>query len=61
MTDPLAPDALTPPPPQPEDISARSFRLLAAHQIAPRKPPRRCFLPDLARIAPQPQPETTSP
>ena len=57
MTDPLARDALPAPPPQPEDISARSFRLLAAGQIAPRKPARRCFLPDLARIAPPPQPE----
>ena len=61
MTDPLARDALPPPRPGPDEVSARSFRLLAAGQIAPRKPPRRCFLPDLARIAPPPQPETTSP
>lgn len=50
MTDPLAPDA--PPAPQPrspDDAAARSFRLMAALQVAPIKPPRRCFLPDLAR------------
>ena len=54
-----SPDSL-PPRPGPDDAGARSFRLLMACQIGPRRPPLRCFLPDLAG-QPQPQPETTSP
>ena len=60
MHDPF-PDSL-PPRPGADDISARSFRLLAGWQVAPIKPPRRCFLipPPGQRRAPSPK-ETTSP
>ena len=53
-----SPDSL-PSRPGPDEVSARSFRLLAAGQIAPRKPARRCFLIPPPRT-PSPK-ETTSP
>ena len=53
-----SPDSL-PPRPGADEVSARSFRLLAAGQIAPRRPAWRCFLIPPPRT-PSPK-ETTSP
>ncbi len=60
MNDPRAPDAPSDPQQQSDAKAAREFCLFSAGQVPARPPPRRCYLPDLAR-RPTPPPTTRNP